>query len=226
MAEKEKEYKVRILKIEPVTHDVKRFIIEKPLDYAYTPGQATDVSIDKDTWKDEKRPFTFTCLPNENYLEFVIKIYPEHHGVTEQLGKLSPGDTLTIREPFGTIAYKGKGIFIAGGAGITPFIAILRHLNKEGKLKGNALLFSNKTAPDIILEEELKKILGENCYFTLTREKHEGCDFGRIDERYLKQKVKNFKKYFYVCGPPQMVAGIKAYLQKLGAKMDTIVFEE
>lgn len=118
--------KVRIKAAEYVTHNVRRFDVDKPSGFTFEPGQATEVSIDKDGWRDEKRSFTFTALPEWDDLQFTIKIYPDHHGVTEQLGKLEVGDALILDEPWGTIQYKGPGTFIAGGAGITPFIAILR----------------------------------------------------------------------------------------------------
>jgi ferredoxin-NADP reductase len=122
---------VRILDIEQVTHDVKCFRIEKPAGYTFTPGQATDVSINKTGMTEQKRPFTFTGLVEEGYLEFTIKRYPDHHGVTDQLHQLNPGDELFIEDAWGAIEYKGPGYFIAGGAGIAPFIAILRRLHKK-----------------------------------------------------------------------------------------------
>ena len=152
------EYTVKIKAIEQVTHDVKRFVCEKPSGYAFVPGQATEVSIHKEGWEDEKRPFTFTCLEEAPYLEFTIKIYQDHPGVTNELNTLVPGDELILRDVWGTIQYKGPGYFIAGGAGITPFIAILRWLNKNKKLEGNMLFYSNKTDRDIILEDELTAI--------------------------------------------------------------------
>ncbi len=71
---------VKIKSIEPATYDVLRIVTEKPEHYAFLPGQATELSINKESWKDEKRPFTFTCLPKDNYLEFTIKTY---HSKTE-----------------------------------------------------------------------------------------------------------------------------------------------
>lgn len=65
---------VKILAIRKVTHDVKRFRVEKPEGYSFIPGQATEVSVNTPELKDEKRPFTFTCLNREPYLEFTIKI--------------------------------------------------------------------------------------------------------------------------------------------------------
>ena len=225
MAQRE-EYVVKILSIEQITHNVKRFRYEKPQGYSFMPGQATDVSINKAGWKDEKRPFTFTCLNNLPYLEFTIKIYTDHNGVTNELGKLRPGNELIIREEWGAIAYKGEGYFIAGGAGITPFIAILRQLKKDNKLAGNKLFFSNKTADDIILCEELKEMLGDNAIFITTDDTATGYDHRRIDEAFLKQEVTDFSKHFYVCGPDKMIKDINAVLTKLGAKPDAVVFEK
>ncbi|KAF0212983.1 MAG: flavodoxin reductase family protein, partial [bacterium] len=55
----EEGYKVKILHVGHVTHDVKRFMIEKPAEYMFVPGQACDVAIDKDGWREKQRPFTF-----------------------------------------------------------------------------------------------------------------------------------------------------------------------
>lgn len=217
---------VKIITTENVTHNVKRFVVEKPEGFEFVPGHATDLSINEEGWKDNKHPFTFTCLNEEPYLEFTIKIYENPNGVTHHLGQLSPGAGLIISDAWGAIEYKGPGYFIAGGAGITPFIAILRKLNKENKLAGNVLFFSNKTDRDIILKDELKAMLGDNAHFTITSQKDSKYDQRRIDADFLKAEVKDFTKHFYICGPDQMVADISETLEKLGAKPDAVVFEK
>jgi ferredoxin-NADP reductase len=217
---------VRILDIHNVTHNVKQFIIEKPDGFTFTPGQATELSINQPQWESQRNPFTFTCLTDEHYLEFTIKIYSDHPGVTNHLGELQVGDELILREAWGAIEYKGPGYFIAGGAGITPFIAILRQLYKEGKLEDNILFFSNKTDDDIILADELKTMLGENARFTTTQQKGGKNDHRRIGGEFLKAEISDFTKHFYVCGPDPMVAEITESLTKLGANADTIVFEK
>ncbi len=220
------EHIVKIISIIHITHNVRQFDIEKPKGFHFTPGQATDVSINEKKWKDELRPFTFTCLNDDPYLQFTIKIYTDHDGVTNRLGQLNVGDELIIRDVWGAIEYKGPGYFIAGGAGITPFIAILRQLNKDGKLKGNTLFFSNQTDEDIIYEEELKLMDGLDILFTTTRQKGGKNDHRKINANFLRTEVKDFKKHFYVCGPDQMVADINEALEKLGVKADTVVFEK
>ncbi len=220
------EYIIRINEIFQVTHDVKCFRTEKPAGYQYLPGQATDLSIHKPGLENEMRPFTFTALISEPYLEFTIKRYADHHGITDKLHQLRPGDELIIRDSWGAIDYKGPGYFIAGGAGITPFIAILRNLYTENKTDGNKLFFSNKKLADIIYREELIKILGKNVVFCLTRDNIEGFENKRIDEKFIRNNITDFKKHFYVCGPDPMVNELVSILQKTGASTDTLVFEK
>lgn len=221
-------YKVKILKVENVVRNVKGFVVEKPKGYEFVPGQATLVAIDKPKWRNKQRSFTFTSLNSDNFLEFVIKIYRGHRGVTNMLGELREGDFLLIREPFGSISYKGKGVFIAGGAGITPFVAIFRQLLKDGGLMGNKLIFSNKTSEDVILERELKEMLEgneEDLILTLTEERNEDYLNRRIDNSFLMKYVKDFSQYFYICGPELFVISIKEILKKIGVEENKIVVE-
>lgn len=220
------EHVVKIIAVKYVTHDVKRFTLEKPAGYHFESGQATEVSINKPGLENEKRPFTFTSLDEDPHLEFTIKIYRDHDGVTKKLGDLDKGDQLIVRDVWGAIEYRGPGYFIAGGAGITPFISIFRKLKKENKLAGNKLFFSNKTSLDIILEDEFTPMLGNNVIYTLTGEKHKGYDSRYIDESFLKKEIADVSKHFYVCGPPKMVEDVSSILLKMGASPEAVVFEK
>ena len=217
---------VKILAIKDAANNVKSFRIEKPQGYEFVPGQATDVSVNTEVLKNELRPFTFTCLPDDPFLEFTIKRYPDHHGVTDAIHRLKEGDQLIIRDVWGAIAYKGPGYFIAGGAGITPFLAILRWLHRQNKLTGNTLLFSNKTEADIIYKKELENMLGKQAVFILTQEKKAGYPEGPINKDFLQKHIPQFNQHFYVCGPDAMVAAITESLSQLGAQTDAVVFEK
>lgn len=220
------EHVVQILETENVTHNVKRFKISKPDSYKFKPGQATDITINLPAWKEERRPFTFTSLNDWENLEFTIKIYEDHNGVTNELGKLHAGDELILHDVFGAINYKGEGAFIAGGAGVTPFIAIFRQLYKDGEIGNNKLIFSNRASKDIILKDEFENMLGENFINTLTDEKTEQYDNKKIDKDYLKEKIKDLSRYFYICGPEAMIESVSNDLQKLGVDKSKIVIEQ
>jgi ferredoxin-NADP reductase len=217
---------VKIISIEPVTHDVKRFTIQKPQGYKFKPGQATEIAINKKDWQKESRPFTFTCLPDDEYLEFTIKTYPSHKGVTNELLSLKPNDELIVGDSRGTIGYKGEGVFIAGGAGVTPFISIFRYLHSKNEIGGNKLIFANKSEADIINADEFKKMLGKNFINILSDEKTNEYAYGHITEDFLKQCDINLKKHVYVCGPPPMMDAIEQQLLHLNLDKQLIVKEE
>ncbi|NHE55920.1 FAD-binding oxidoreductase [Cyclobacterium plantarum] len=220
-------YQLQILEKKQVTHDTYSFKVEKPGGYRFQPGQATELSLLKEGWEEEKRPFTFTSLPSDDFLEFTIKTYDEHEGVTKRLGDALPGDKVEIGDAWGAIEYKGEGVFIAGGAGITPFIAIFRDLRQKNKIGNNELIFANKTNDDIILFEELKTILGHKFHNIIEKQADTAYDRGRIDKAYLKGKINDFKnQHFYICGPEGFMKAVDKALKDLGANPEALVFEQ
>ena len=220
-------HRTTILMTEFVTHDVKRFIVKKTETFSFTPGQGVELVIDQKKWREEEgRPFTPTSLKADEVLEFTIKRYPEHKGVTDKLHTLKAGDNLLMSDPFGTISYKGPGVFIAGGAGITPFLAIFRQLADEGAIAGQTLIFSNKTPADIICEKELRHYFGSRCHLICTREKSKGYENTRINREYLQKILSDTKQYVYICGPDKFVEAVNAIIMELGFATETIVYEE
>jgi ferredoxin-NADP reductase len=220
----ESSYNVKILEVEKITHDVLGIKTEKPAGYAFVPGQATEVAINDKEWINEKRPFTFTNLPGDDHLEFTIKTYPAHNGVTNRLLNLRPKDELIIHDVWGAIHYKGKGLFIAGGAGITPFISIFRYLRSIKDTENNRLLFANKARKDIILETELNALLRGNVINILSEENINGYKHGFITKQVLEELI-NPNDILYLCGPPPMVDAVTKYLSNLGVSDKSVVME-
>jgi len=218
-------YKVKVESINNVTPDVLKIVTNKPVGFNFEPGKATQVAINKSGWLAEERPFTMTNLPDNNSLEFIIKTYPKKDGVTNELLELKKNDELVLHGVFGAITYKGEGVFIAGGAGITPFISILRDLKSKNEIGNNMLLFANKTKADIILEKEFDTLLGDAFINILSDEQSDGYAFGRITEKFLKENVKNFNQQFYICGPPPMITDIEKTLNNLGVDKKLITKE-
>lgn len=225
------QHTVELLRSQFTTHDVRRFLVTRPEGFDFRPGQGVELALDEPEWRDEGRPFTPTSLQDDKLLEFTIKRYPGHEGVTDRLHTLRPGAKLRMSEPFGTIRHRGPGVFLAGGAGVTPFLAILRTLERDGTLEGHSMIFSNKKREDVLCERELRHAFGDRLLLTLTRE--DAADRGatdydsrRIDKRLLEEEVANFDQRFYVCGPPQFVEDLQQALDELGADSDRVVFEQ
>ncbi|MCL9807332.1 FAD-binding oxidoreductase [Flavobacterium amniphilum] len=221
-----KSYIVKILQSVYITHDVKCFIVEKPENYDFIPGQATEVAVNLPGWEDKLRPFTFTNLREQKHLEFMIKIYRDHEGVTNLLGKTNAGAELIIHEPFGAIQFKEPGVFIAAGAGITPFLSIFRDLYRKNQLYGNTLIYTNKTSDDVIMDIELRKLLKNNYLKVFTRENVIGFAGKRIDRNFLIDNIADFGQHFYVCGPDDFVKNTTKNLSELGVTSDFLIIEE
>ncbi|MFZ1288452.1 MAG: hypothetical protein WAR79_00055 [Melioribacteraceae bacterium] len=220
-----KKYNVKIKSIQFLTHDVLQFVTDKPEHYNFSPGQACEISISKTGWNNEQRPFTFTSLPENDYLEFIIKTYPLHNSVTNELLQQKIDDELILSKAFGKIRYNGEGVFIAGGAGVTPFISILRFLKSKNELFENKLIFANKTKDDIIIENEFKTILGKNFINILSADKNNRYAHGRITEKFLKYYINSSTKNIYLCGPLLMMDEIKKQLTNLGIQKKIITTE-
>lgn len=216
---------LKIESIDNITHDVLRIITNKPARFDFVPGQAANIAINKSGWVKEERPFTFTNLPANNSLEFTIKTYPEQESVTNELLHLKQHDELVLHDVFGAIKYKGEGVFIAGGAGITPFISIFRNLKAKNEIGNNMLIFANKTKADIIMENEFEELLGDSFINILSDEQVEGYHYGRVTEEFLKANIIDFNQQFYICGPPPMIKDVEKQLINLGVDKNLITKE-
>jgi ferredoxin-NADP reductase len=221
-----KKQTLKVKSIKKLTPDVVSIITQKPEKFDFKPGQATLLALKKGNWEKEKRPFTFSSLPTDKNLEFTIKTYPDRDGMTNELLELKEGDTLLSHEVYGAIEYKGKGVFIAGGAGVTPFISIFRDLKVKNQLGGNMLIFANRTKADIILEKEFKELLGDSFISILSEEEQIGYHFGVITKEFLLTYITDFKQQFYLCGPPPMIKAVESQLLDLGVDEKWITKEK
>jgi ferredoxin-NADP reductase len=216
---------VKVKSVTSINYNVLVIKTERPKQLFFKPGQAVGISINKEGWENEIRPFTFTSLPYDAFLEFTIKTYPIREGVTDQLRTLNVHEELILHDVFGTIGYKGEGVFIAGGAGITPFISIFRFLKMIKETGKNKLILANKTREDIINEDEFKDQLGDNFINILSEEESEFYESGLITESFLKSHIGGIDKYFYLCGPPAMMETVEKLLRKLHVEEKSIIKE-
>ncbi|MEF8792537.1 FAD-binding oxidoreductase [Thiohalorhabdus sp.] len=220
------DYRATLLMTEFVTHDVCRYIVERPPGFDFEPGQAVMMALDRPGWAEVRRSFTPTSLPRDRVLEFTIKTYPAHQGLTRELAGTEPGAEVLLSRPFGTLTYRGPGTFIAGGAGITPFLAMLRDLARRDRLTGHRLIYANRKAADIITAQELRHNLGEGCHFLCSKAGGALCDqTGLVDRDYLARMIGTTDQAFYVCGPPGFVDAVNEALGELGAGAEQVLFE-
>lgn len=215
-------YKTRLVNKDWLTHDVVKLTLKKPKSYDYKIGQALELALDKKHYKFECAPFTITSNCEEKFIELIVKVYPKHKGITAQIAQLVVNDKLIISEAWDSYFYKGKGVFIAAGSGITPFIPMIRNLYFNKNLNGHVLIYANKTSKDIILYKELKTWLKDNFFNILSQDHLSGHEFGRINKKYLSEKINILNQEFYICGPEPFSDSVKNDLLSLNVKENLI----
>lgn len=201
---------VKVVAVESLAPTLYRILLEKPAGFRFIPGHSAMVAINKPQLIAQKNPLTFTATNDEPFLEFHIKTYPERQSFNNLLAALRPGDSLILGEMFGSVRYAGPGLFLAGGIGIAPILAMLRQLKKENSLTGNTLVYSAKYKTDILAERELRHLLGNNFHITLTKEKRPGYHYGRISSSLLQNIIPKFPEHHYVVGSESFVADMRA----------------
>ncbi|KOH47167.1 FAD-binding oxidoreductase [Sunxiuqinia dokdonensis] len=207
-------YTEKVKQIDWLAYNVVQLKVSKPADFQYSAGDAVEIKA-KDQ---DPGPFTMTNLPDEDHLEFVIRIYKDHHGKTEAISKLKAGDEISFTAPFNTFKPKKRAVFLAGGTGITPFIAVMRSMQKAGELDDCLLLFSNKTRKDLFMEDELNEMLGQQYDNVITQDKEDPDYYGNIDEDYLKKRIEDLTRPMLVCGPPAFNEAMEKALKNIGVK--------
>ncbi|WP_108261163.1 ferredoxin reductase domain-containing protein [Mangrovicoccus ximenensis] len=216
---------IALEEIEALTGQVYRLRLEKPEGFNFVPGQATDVAIDREGWRDEERPFTFTSQPEDPFLEFTIKSYPDHEGVTAQIPTLRKGEHLKIGDPWGAIRDEGPGVIVAGGAGLTPFIPILRRRIAQGTAGEITLIQADKDWDSLILREEWHSARDLRTVFVLEDEARDGCEHGRVTRELLEKHGVTGSTRVYVCGPPPMEEAVQKALDGIGVDGGRIIHE-
>lgn len=215
-------YDSKIIHKEWITHDVLKLKLEKPKTFQCKIGQAIELSIDILESFKHFAPFTLTNTNEDDFLEIIVKVYSEKKRLTFWLSELPLDSKIIISEAWDSYEYKGSGLFIAAGSGITPFIPMIRSLAKADMLESNILIYANKKQEDIILRDELTRLLGNKFLNVLSREMTDSYLYGKIDRPFLESQIGNKKKFYYICGSEGFNNSVKDSLISLGVSEDKI----
>ena len=166
-----------LTEIEPLTHDTSAFRFRLPEKAAldFLPGDHLMMHANING-QDQVRPYTPSSTPADTgFFEVIIKRYPEGL-MSNYIHSRKAGDEVLFAGPV-TGGHFEKGLadniaMIAGGAGITPMISIIRTVIRSDYDVGLRLIFANKTERDIILRREFADFAGRHdnfeCVFTLS----------------------------------------------------------
>jgi NAD(P)H-flavin reductase len=186
-----------------------------------------------------RRPYSIASAPEDashlHLLEFLLKVDDAGYA-GPHLATLDPEARVDLEGPFGSFTLteptSAPGfLFVAGGTGIAPLRAMLRHLLATGDGRPISLLYSARTPDEFAYELELSQLAMEGrLALTLTvtgdaRAEWEG-ERGRIGGAQLAQALPSPDALCFVCGPPALVEDVPPLLRQLGVRSTTIRTEE
>jgi propane monooxygenase reductase subunit len=223
-----------VVAITPVTHDMRHLVLKliEPTEIKFFPGQYMDFTV---PGSEETRSFSManTSSRDGGQLEFVIKVYPNGLFSSFLDTRLAVGDRLDITGPFGVFTLREgtdeRLIFVGGGAGMAPILALLRSMAERGISRKATYYYGARTRKDLCFEEELHALEAALPNFTyvpaLSEEEWEG-ETGLITD-VVKRHEDNLKRaHAYVCGPPPMVEAAMAVLTRLGVAEKQIFYDK
>jgi ferredoxin-NADP reductase len=191
-------------------------------------GQHVDVRLTAEDGYQAQRSYSIASAPEDTDLVLTVERLDDGEVSPYLVDELRPGDELELRGPIGgyfvwEARLGGPLLLVAGGSGIAPFRAILRHHRAIRNTTPIRLLYSARTLADLIYRKELMMMRTDgvtDIRFTLTRERPEGWDgyTGRINADLLGDVAwsSSERPLVYVCGPTGFVETAASTLVALG----------
>ncbi|MEM2918150.1 MAG: FAD/NAD(P)-binding protein [Candidatus Altiarchaeota archaeon] len=202
----------KILNVIEETPDIKTFRIDFKANH--TPGQFVEVSV----FNFGEAPISISSFSNE-YIEITVRRVGR---VTNAIHRLSEGDFLGIRGPYGNgypmEKFYDKDLYIiGGGCGIAPLGSVLSYIEKfREKYKDISIFFGCRSPEDILFKRKIE-IWKEkfNVYLTVdTANENWKCDVGVVTKILEKYKVESGNSVALICGPPIMMRFVIETLKK------------
>jgi ferredoxin-NADP reductase len=218
------------------TPTVRSFTLNLPEWPGHRPGQHVDLRLTAEDGYSVERSYSIASEPERGgEVDITVERIPD--------GEVSPflhdtvveGDRLEVRGPIGgyfvwEAALGGPLLLVAGGSGVVPLMAMVRHRQHAGSDVPTRLLFSSRHLEEIIYRDELDRLGSTNDGFevihTLTRSQPQGWTgySRRIDDRMLAEVLEPLgtDARVYICGPTALVEVAANALVRLGLPADRV----
>ena len=211
-----------------------RLVLDVPGWPGHLPGQHLVVRLTAEDGYTAQRSYSLASPPEVPQLHLLVERLDDGEVSPYLTEEVRPDDLLELRGPVGgyfvwsatTGQESGRPVqLVAGGSGVAPFVAMVDHHRRTGSATGMRLLYSSKTAADVLGRD----VLGAETTITLTREVPPGWrgETGRIDRAMLRRCTfpPAGRPRIFVCGATAFVESVAAHLVDLGHDPSVIRLE-
>jgi len=207
---------------------VKSLVLELPDWPAHRAGQHVDLRLTAEDGYQAQRSYSIASAPEDDHVVLTIERLEDGEVSPYLVDVVRAGDKLELRGPIGGYfvweqSLGGPLFLVAGGSGIVPLRAMLRHWAATRSSLPTRLLYSSRSLEDVIYRDDLKRLAAYDevdIRLTLTREWPESWKGhrGRVDKELLEHvsPVPQERPLTYVCGPTGFVESVTGALVELG----------
>lgn len=216
-----------IAAIRPETARARTLELDVPAWPGHRPGQHVDLRLTADDGYQAVRSYSLASPPEWPRLEVTVEQVDDGEVSPYLVEEARPGDQLELRGPIGgyfvwTAADGGPLLLVAGGSGLAPLMAMLRHREAQASAIPTRVLVSARSLDDLLYAKELAvgDAAGLDVHITLTRDAPAGWtgSRGRVDRDLLAERAwsPDEQPRTYVCGPTGFVEAVAGDLVELG----------
>ena len=193
------------------------------------PGQHLDVRLTAEDGYQAQRSYSIASAPDGARLSIAVERIDDGEVSPYLAGELCPGDLLEVRGPIGGYfvwepSLGGPLWLIAGGSGVAPLLAMVRHRAATSSRVPARLLYSSRSAEEVLAGDELERLERADGAFTVTHTLTRAQPPGwtgfrrRIDVAMLEEVgwPPRDGPLVYVCGPTRLVESVADALVELG----------
>jgi ferredoxin-NADP reductase len=230
-------FTTKLLGSQEVARGTMAFRFERPEGFAFKAGQAINLALVDPPETDAKgnsRTFSVASAPGEESVQVATRM--RDTAFKRVLGSLPAGAVVKMRGPMGNFTLPDDlsrpVVLLAGGIGITPFMSMLRHEDREGSRRERVLFYSNRSEFDAPFLGELQRLAragrGLRLVARITENAPAPGTWGGIaDPELLARELQGVASpVFYLAGPPGMVGALRKALGAMGAPADAIRTDE
>ena len=216
-----------VARLEPETPNATTLILDVPDWPGHLAGQHVDVRLTAEDGYQAERSYSIASAPQDLHLALTIERIDDGEVSPYLTDELRPGDPLELRGPIGgyftwEAVDGGPLLLLAGGSGLVPLMAMLRHRAAAASDAAATVLVSARSWEDVLYRDELATHdqHGVTVRYTLTREQPPGWAgwVGRVTVDMLRElgADRPQQQRVFVCGPTGFVEHVADLLVQLG----------
>ncbi len=204
---------------------------------AFLPGQYVNIAVPgtgDDGAPDAERSYSFASHPDDEELEFLVKLIPEGGAMSTWLAERARvGERVRFRGPLGSFFLreaKRPVLLVAGGTGLAPMLSMLRSITTRDPGRTVELLYGVSNDEDVTkldVLEGFRDTLGAfDFHHVVSSPASSAPQRGHVTDILRTSQLHGGDVAVYLCGPPPMIDGFRAELDRLGVTPTGFYYEK